>query len=77
MYPYILVYLIVNINGEVTSLIFQKMMNHFVNYYVLNIDILLNICFPGIRFCTMSQISDLGISVFILCQQNRKHFVIF
>ena len=55
-------------------------LNHFFNFYFLNIDISLCICFPRLKFCmvghkvvlegTVSQIFDLGLSSYFMLKNG-------
>ena len=55
-------------------------LNHFFNFYFLNMDISLCICFPRLKFCmvghkvvlegTVSQIVDLGLSFYFMLKNG-------
>ena len=55
-------------------------LNQFFDFYLLNMDISLRICFPGMQFCivgqkvvlegTVSQIFDLGLSFYFYVKKR-------
>ena len=46
-----------HVNDDMNNLIFRKLLilNQFFDFYFLNMDISLGICFPSIKFCTVNQ----------------------
>ena len=54
-----------HINYVMIDLIFRELLilNHFMDFYFLNMDISLNICFSEMRFCTLANKILLGGSV--------------
>ena len=71
-----------HINYVMIGLIFRELLilNHFMDFYFLNMDISLNICFSEMKFCTLankipregsvSQNFDLGLSFYFMTKNG-------